>query len=51
MSAPARALFGAAGAEVDEATQIVRVDREIIETAVAKAPSSFTLTPTNPARR
>ncbi|MEC7495877.1 MAG: trimethylamine methyltransferase family protein [Pseudomonadota bacterium] len=50
MSAPARALFGRAGAEVDEATQIVRVDREIIETAVAKAPSSFTLTPTNPAR-
>ena len=50
MSAPARALFAKAGAAVDETTQIVRVDREIIGTAVARAPSSFTLTPTNPAR-
>ena len=49
MSASARDLFRKAGAEVDESTQIVRADRDIIETAVAKAPSSFTLTPTNPA--
>jgi trimethylamine--corrinoid protein Co-methyltransferase len=47
MSAPARALFRKAGATVDEATQIVRVDRGLIEAAIASAPSQFTLTPTN----
>ena len=51
MSAEARAVFAKAGAMVDEASQIVRVDRGLVESEVAKAPSSFTLTPRNPARR
>jgi trimethylamine--corrinoid protein Co-methyltransferase len=49
MSETARALFRKAGAVVDEATQIVRADRGLIEAAIASAPSQFTLTPTNPA--
>ena len=37
MSAPARALFRKAGAVVDEATQLVRADRGLIEAAIASA--------------
>ncbi|MCR9256907.1 MAG: trimethylamine methyltransferase family protein [Alphaproteobacteria bacterium] len=44
MSPRARALFKAAGAEVDDASGTVRVDREIVEKALATAPSAFTLT-------
>ena len=44
-------LFAAAGADVDRATGIVKVDREIIARAVAGAPAQFTLTPRNPERR
>ena len=47
MSEKARALFKAAGAEVDEATQIVRGQRELFLQAVAIAPAQFTLTPRN----
>jgi len=43
-------IFGAAGAEVDRPNRHVRIDRAIIEDAVAKAPAEFTLTPRNPAR-
>ncbi len=48
MSSKARALFKAAGAEVDESTQVVRGQRELFLEAVAKAPAEFTLTPRNP---
>ena len=43
-------IFAAAGAEVDRPNRHVRIDRAIIEDAVAKAPAEFTLTPRNPAR-
>lgn len=47
-SAPARQLFADAGAIVDGET--VRVGRDIIESALSTAPSSFTLTSRNPDR-
>ncbi|GMG81918.1 trimethylamine methyltransferase family protein [Paralimibaculum aggregatum] len=50
MSAPARALFRAAGAEVDEASGTVRLDRALLLELVARAPRRFSLTPRNPAR-
>lgn len=51
MSSEARATLRAAGAQVDEASGTVRVDRAIVEKALSTAPSSFTLTPRNPERR
>ena len=50
MSAPAREIFRAAGAEVDDATMIVKADRGLIESAIASAKPHFTLTPVNPDR-
>ena len=38
-----RRLFRDAGAEVDEDSQMVRLDRELVAQAVAKAPSEFTI--------
>lgn len=43
LSAPARARFAAAGADVDESTQTVRLDRGLVETALATAPRTFEL--------
>ncbi|HHZ09098.1 MAG TPA: trimethylamine methyltransferase family protein [Rhizobiales bacterium] len=37
----ARALYRAAGALIDEETQMVRIGRDIVETALATAPRSF----------
>jgi trimethylamine---corrinoid protein Co-methyltransferase len=51
MSPPARAVLHAAGAQVDDATGMVRLDRGLVQQALARAPSSFTLTPRNPARQ
>jgi len=51
MSAEARDLFSAAGAEVDEAMQIVRLDPALIENLISTAPSEFTLTSRNPDKR
>lgn len=51
MSARARSIFAAAGAEVDHASGLVRLDRGLVLDAVAKAPSSFHLTPRNAANR
>ncbi len=48
MSAEARALFRDAGAEVDEASGVVRIDAALVETLVATAPGAFTLTSRNP---
>ena len=49
MSERARDVYRRAGAEVDDASMVVRADRGLIEAAIASAPSSFTLTPVNPA--
>ena len=51
MSARALAILRSAGAEVDEATRIVRLDRGLVESALKTAPASFTLTPRNAAKR
>jgi len=51
MSARARAVFRAAGAEVDSATGMVRIDRELVAQALASAPAEFVVTPRNPARQ
>jgi trimethylamine:corrinoid methyltransferase-like protein len=49
-SVPARALLRAAGAIVDEDTQIVRIGRELVEAQLAHAPESFVLHARNPLR-
>ena len=51
MSARARDIMRRAGAQVDEATGMVRIDRGLVERALTTAPSSFTLTPRNPGRQ
>lgn len=51
MSAEARDLFAAAGAQVDEATQVVRLDPALVEALISTAPSEFTLTSRNPDKR
>jgi trimethylamine---corrinoid protein Co-methyltransferase len=51
MSARARDIMRAAGAQVDDASGMVRIDRGLVERALTTAPSSFTLTPRNPARQ
>lgn len=51
MGPAARAKFREAGAEVDETSGLVRIPSELIDRALATAPSSFVLTPRNPERR
>jgi trimethylamine--corrinoid protein Co-methyltransferase len=51
MSARARSLMRAYGAEVDEATGTVRIDEALVDRALRTAPSSFALTPRNEAHR
>lgn len=51
MSARARQLFRAAGARVDETSGLVRIDRGLVDAALAAAPREFVLTPRNRARR
>ena len=48
LSTRALELLKGAGAEVDLETQMVRFDRGLVMETVAKAPSSFTLTPRKP---
>ncbi|MDX1609618.1 MAG: trimethylamine methyltransferase family protein [Halofilum sp. (in: g-proteobacteria)] len=48
MNAESRDLFEQAGATVDHETGVVRVDRGLLESLLATAPSSVTLTPRNP---
>lgn len=50
LSGEARELFRQAGAEVDDATGIVRGRRELFMEALAQAPSAFTLTPRDPGK-
>ncbi len=47
MNAEARSILENAGADVDHATGVVRMDRGLVEEAIALAPSAFTLTPRN----
>jgi trimethylamine--corrinoid protein Co-methyltransferase len=48
--AAARDVFRAAGAIVDDGTQVVRLGRELVEAQLTHAPSSFVLHARNPAR-
>jgi trimethylamine--corrinoid protein Co-methyltransferase len=50
LSADARALYRKAGAEVDEAAQNVRLDRELIAASLATAPRDITLHAVDPER-
>lgn len=45
------AIMRAAGAQVDDTSGMVRIDRALVERALATAPRSFTLTPRNAARQ
>jgi trimethylamine---corrinoid protein Co-methyltransferase len=51
MSARARELLRAAGADVDEASATVRLDRGLVTAALKTTPASFALTPRSEARR
>jgi trimethylamine--corrinoid protein Co-methyltransferase len=51
VSPRARAVLKAAGAQVDAAARIVRLDRALVERALDTAPPSFVLAPRNPAKR
>ncbi len=44
-------LFEAAGAKVDRSGKVIRIDESIVTQALKTAPSSFTLTSRNPARK
>src|SRR5258708_18317172 len=50
LSADARVLYRNAGAEVDEATQIVRLARELVGASLATAPHDITLHAMDPER-
>lgn len=51
MSPAARSALRAIGAAVDEATGTVRLDRAIVERALATTPASFSLNSRNPAKQ
>ncbi len=51
MSPRALGVLAAAGAEVDTATRVVRLDRGLVHSALSSAPASFVLTPRNAAKR
>src|SRR5271154_1822607 len=50
LSADARKLYHSAGAEADEATQIVRLDRGLVNASLATAPREITLHTADPQR-
>lgn len=50
LSAPARLRYAAGGASVDEATQVVRIDRELVARALATTPNEFEFHAVDPAR-
>ena len=51
MSERAREILRVAGATVDQASGLVRLERAFVEQVIARAPAAFTLTPRNPARQ
>jgi trimethylamine---corrinoid protein Co-methyltransferase len=50
LSADARLLYRGAGAQVDESTQIVRMDRGLVSASIATAPRDITLHTVDPQR-
>jgi len=50
MSGEALDILAKAGAKVDRGTQVVRLDRELVRSSIAKAPATFTLHARNPER-
>ncbi len=50
LSADARGVYRKAGASVDEASQIVRIDRALVATSLASAPREITLHSVDPQR-
>jgi trimethylamine--corrinoid protein Co-methyltransferase len=48
LSAPARRRYASIGAQVDEATQVVRLDRGLVAEALATTPSEFEFQSVNP---
>ena len=46
----ARRYFADSGARVDDETLMVRLDPDVVETAIASAPSEYQLTARNPER-
>ena len=51
MSAPARELLASVGADVDDATGLVKLDRGLVAEMLLSVPSSFTLVPRNTEKR
>jgi trimethylamine--corrinoid protein Co-methyltransferase len=51
MSAPARELLASVGADVDDSTGLVKLDRGLVAEMLVSAPSSFTLVPRNADKR
>jgi trimethylamine--corrinoid protein Co-methyltransferase len=50
LSAKGRAAYAAGGAEVNESTQVVKLDRELVKKALATCPSTFTFHSVDPTR-
>ena len=50
LSADARVIYRGAGADVDEATQLVRIGRDLVGTSLASAPHEITLHSIDPER-
>lgn len=50
LNAEARSIYAAAGADVDEATRMVRIDRALVEAALKSAPRSFDMPGGSPER-
>ena len=48
LSANARKIYAAGGADVDEGTQVVRINRALVAKSLASTPRSFTLHSVNP---
>jgi trimethylamine--corrinoid protein Co-methyltransferase len=48
LSAPARARYAQGGATVDEPTQVVRIDRELVARALSTVPAEFVFHSVNP---
>jgi len=51
LNSEARSILRGVGCEVDEARENVRMDRALVLDAIRSAPSSFSVTPRNPARQ
>ena len=50
LNSEARSIYSAAGAEVDETTRMVRIDRALVASALASAPGQFEMPGGSPER-